>query len=468
MGNTQANFLRIVPVKDKEGRIVSEEFPTLLYFRLSRLNFNTVTIFRTNDNQNQKSHFKTRPYRWRFNLIAPYLIDTDGLLHISLPALVYDHLPEVQHGGGLGSLFKSVARVVTPLVAQPVRYAGRTGLETGIGILSNVSSGENVKAATKRRASAAFQQTKIDGLDGGEMKTRTLYFHHWKEKKQRRVDRRVDVVLERTVSLPWFADDGYFWIKQRHQGPVFHFYTKCDGVKIVVANAAMGLEQARKHYASSHGGNSALKLFQIPPIDTSISSARWQPYYSESRIQRGSPIELNIETNPDYIDLSKCDMKFKLKITKANWTDIADTKVISINDFLHFMIKQMSIKLNNTLVTQQSDTYAYKAYMESLLSYPKDSAESYIPDGDGFPSVLVRALPFGLYSGLKGQRVENFGETRNGRTCLPGQGQALHRLLFEILVTASTCNWNGFADTGIQKVEIASSVYGKSPQLPQG
>ena len=110
---------------------------------------------------------------------------------------------------------------------------------------------------------------------------------------------------------------------------------------------------------------------QIPPTHTSILSARWQPYYPESRIQRGSPIQVNIETTPDYIDLSKCYMKFKLKITKANRADIADKKVIPINNFLHSMIKQMSIKLNNTLVTQQNDTYAYKAYMESLLSYPK-------------------------------------------------------------------------------------------------
>ena len=73
-------------------------------------------------------------------------------------------VPHVQRGGGLGSLFKSVARVVTPLAAKAVRYAGRTGLETGIGILSDVLSCENVKAATKRRASAAFQQAKQDAL----------------------------------------------------------------------------------------------------------------------------------------------------------------------------------------------------------------------------------------------------------------------------------------------------------------
>ena len=59
-------------------------------------------------------------------------------------------VPHVQHGGGLGSLFKSAALVVTPLAAQAVRYACGMGLETGIGILSDLLSGENIKAATKR------------------------------------------------------------------------------------------------------------------------------------------------------------------------------------------------------------------------------------------------------------------------------------------------------------------------------
>ena len=53
------------------------------------------------------------------------------------------------HPSGLGSLFKSVARVVTLLAAQAVLYAGRTGLETRIGILSDVLRGENTKTATK-------------------------------------------------------------------------------------------------------------------------------------------------------------------------------------------------------------------------------------------------------------------------------------------------------------------------------
>ena len=74
-------------------------------------------------------------------------------------------IPHVQYGRGFGSLFKSMGRMVTPLIGKAVRYAGKTGLETGIGLLSDVLSGENVKTAAKRRASAAFQQAKQDALE---------------------------------------------------------------------------------------------------------------------------------------------------------------------------------------------------------------------------------------------------------------------------------------------------------------
>ena len=53
VGETEANLLRIVPVKDKEGGIVQEQFATPLYFRLSRSSFNAVTILITDDNVNE-------------------------------------------------------------------------------------------------------------------------------------------------------------------------------------------------------------------------------------------------------------------------------------------------------------------------------------------------------------------------------------------------------------------------------
>ena len=126
-------------------------------------------------------------------------------------------------------------------------------------------------------------------------------------------------------------------------------------------------------------------------------------------------------------------MKFKLKITKANGADIDDKKVISINNFLHSMIKQMSIKLNNTLVTQENDMYAYKAYMESLLSYPKDSAQSYLTcalwyrDGTGKFDLVETT------GGTQGANVPSLGVRQtfiDGSKILQVQGTPAHALFY--------------------------------------
>ena len=122
-------------------------------------------------------------------------------------------IPHVQYGRGFGSLFKSMGRMVTPLIGKAVRYAGKTGLETGIGLLSDVLSGENVKTAAKRRASEAFQQTKQDALEAvkrrrqGPSTTTTTSTVKRKRKKGRKQkggrptdDARPQIFLDKTTS----------------------------------------------------------------------------------------------------------------------------------------------------------------------------------------------------------------------------------------------------------------------------
>jgi len=47
-----------------------------------------------------------------------------------------------------------------------------------------------------------------------------------------------------------------------------------------------------------------------------------------------------------------------------------------VNAFMHSLFSQVEISLNGTPVTTASDTYAYRAYIETLLSYGSDAKES--------------------------------------------------------------------------------------------
>ena len=60
----------------------------------------------------------------------------------------------------------------------------------------------------------------------------------------------------------------------------------------------------------------------------------------------------------------------KAKITRGNGDDIADAdNVEGVNLFLHSLFKHVDVSLNNVQVSQSAETYDYRAYIKSLLSY---------------------------------------------------------------------------------------------------
>ena len=57
-----------------------------------------------------------------------------------------------QTGYGLGGLFRSIARVAMPAVKSGAKALGKIGLNSGVNLLGDVLSGENLKTAAKARA----------------------------------------------------------------------------------------------------------------------------------------------------------------------------------------------------------------------------------------------------------------------------------------------------------------------------
>ena len=64
----------------------------------------------------------------------------------------------------------------------------------------------------------------------------------------------------------------------------------------------------------------------------------------------------------------------QVKVTQANGDDLdlADP-VGPVNNWLHSLFGQVDVYLNGTLVTPSTNTYAYRAYIETLLSYGTDA-----------------------------------------------------------------------------------------------
>ena len=65
------------------------------------------------------------------------------------------------------------------------------------------------------------------------------------------------------------------------------------------------------------------------------------------------------------------------KITKRNGTDLKPATVVApVNLFLHSLFSQVDISLNGTQVISSTNTYPYRAMLETLLSYGGDAKKS--------------------------------------------------------------------------------------------
>ncbi len=125
------------------------------------------------------------------------------------------------------------------------------------------------------------------------------------------------------------------------------------------------------HPQSCECTKSELDLFIVPPTQTSIESGTFVEYNPIATISQGTPIEFSITgAGQDYLDLSNTQLYVRAQIVRANNEVIeAIDHVGPINLFLHSLFSEVDITLNDTLVTASNNTYAYRSYLETLLSY---------------------------------------------------------------------------------------------------
>ena len=123
---------------------------------------------------------------------------------------------------------------------------------------------------------------------------------------------------------------------------------------------------------------SELDLFTVPPTNISMERSLVTEYIPISSISDNSPIEFNIPGGEDYIDLGRTFLYLKAKVvnSKDNKVLEATAKVGPINLWLHSLFSQVDVKMNGKLVTPSINTYPYKAYLETLLSYGTDAKET--------------------------------------------------------------------------------------------
>ena len=64
-------------------------------------------------------------------------------------------------------------------------------------------------------------------------------------------------------------------------------------------------------------------------------------------------------------------------------------KSFLVNNIAHSIFKQISVLLNGTLISPQTDTYHYKAYIETLLNYNRDDGETILKPQGWFNAIDI-------------------------------------------------------------------------------
>lgn len=79
----------------------------------------------------------------------------------------------------------------------------------------------------------------------------------------------------------------------------------------------------------------------------------------------------------------------KVKLTLPTDENLPiDTEVAPVNYFLHCLISQVDVSLNNMLITASENTYNCRSYMEAMLNNGKEVKRSHVTSVLFYPDTL--------------------------------------------------------------------------------
>ena len=122
---------------------------------------------------------------------------------------------------------------------------------------------------------------------------------------------------------------------------------------------------------------SELDLFTVPPTQTAVETGIWDTIEPNSGYDKNQMIVFDIPGDSiHYLDLAQTEFYARVKITSK----LADNTIpcFPVNNFLHSLFKDVTVKFNNTIVEQSNSLYPFRAYLEDLLNYDSESKNTFL------------------------------------------------------------------------------------------
>ena len=131
------------------------------------------------------------------------------------------------------------------------------------------------------------------------------------------------------------------------------------------------------HASSCECNKSELDLFTVPPTQTALEDSQWIEHRPITALTDNGPIEFLVPGSGDeYVSLSQSYFQVTAQILKPDGENLIQTAATDpdigvgpINLWLHSIFSQIDVSLNERLITPSTNTYPYRAYLETLLSY---------------------------------------------------------------------------------------------------
>jgi hypothetical protein len=182
------------------------------------------------------------------------------------------------------------------------------------------------------------------------------------------------------------------------------------------------LKMALVHPNSCECTKSELNLFGVPPTQTSVEHGYWE----QKGLTDQDPSEFAVRgAGEEYIDLFNTYLFVEAHIVNTDGSDLdADTDVGSVNLWMHSLFSDVSVSLNEKLISPPTSMYPYRAYIETLLSYGPAAKESQ----------LTGVMWYKDIPGQQDERtVDNKGFTsRKGLTALSKSVQMMGKLHLDL------------------------------------
>ena len=139
---------------------------------------------------------------------------------------------------------------------------------------------------------------------------------------------------------------------------------------------------------------SELDLQSMPGVQVAIAEEYTVSTGPKASLDSNGPLEFEVEASgEDYTDLSESYLKLGIMIRKpdgsvleheaADGTDGADINIGPSNLPLHSIFTQVEMVMNDTLVQSSNNSYPYRAYFSTKLSYGKDVKDTWLAETEG-------------------------------------------------------------------------------------